>query len=109
MRRKFSLAACVKLPLKPSFSRQSAHLGYPLGIAVFAAAAICPIVNTGVFALGCFVFFFKDIANLAADMGFNNAVSCIFIGFIGVNFLLELAANIILSPVILRVLNFNKK
>ncbi|MBQ3052174.1 MAG: ECF transporter S component [Clostridia bacterium] len=78
-------------------------------IAVFAAAAICPIVNTGVFALGCFVFFFKDIANLAADMGFNNAVSCIFIGFIGVNFLLELAANIILSPVILRVLNFNKK
>lgn len=78
-------------------------------LAVLVAAAVCPIVNTGIFTLGCFVFFFESIEGIAAGMGFNSAVPAIFIGFIGVNFLLEIAANIILSPVILRIMNFKRK
>ena len=29
--------------------------------AVFAAAIVCPMVNTGIFLVGCFVFFFETI------------------------------------------------
>ena len=78
-------------------------------LAVVVAAVACPIVNTGIFTLGCFVFFFEKIGGIASSMGFDSAIPTIFIGFIGVNFFLELAANIVLSPVILRVINFKRK
>ena len=77
--------------------------------AVVAAAVVCPLVNTGVFLLGCLLFFLDTIKAWGANLGFTNTVSHVFLGMVGGNFLFELASNMILSPVILRILNFKEK
>lgn len=78
-------------------------------LAVLAAAIVCPIVNTGVFLIGGFLFFFKTIESWGLAMGFANAIEYMFLGLVGGNFLFELITNIVLCPVILRVLNLRKK
>lgn len=78
-------------------------------LAVMAAAVVCPIVNTGVFLLGCRIFFMATITEWGAGLGFSNAAEYMFLGLAGGNFLFELATNIILSPIILRVMAFTKK
>lgn len=79
-------------------------------VAVFAAAIVCPLVNTGVFLLGCFVFFYETVAGWGAAAGFgDNAVQYMFLGLAGGNFLFELGFNIVLSPIIVRLLNITKK
>ena len=75
-------------------------------VAVCLAAVVCPLVNTGVFALGCLVFFMETITEWA---GGSNAVQYIFMVMIGLNFLVEILANIVLSPVIVRLINIRKK
>lgn len=78
-------------------------------IAVIAAAIVCPVVNSGIFALGCMAFFMPYVAETAAKAGFGgNPVWFVFIGFIGVNFLIELAVNVVLSPIIVRLLKTRK-
>lgn len=77
--------------------------------AVIAAAIICPITNTGIFLLGCVVFFFKTIQEWGIGAGYANAIEYMFLGLAGGNFLFEMATNIILCPVIVRILNIRKK
>lgn len=77
--------------------------------AVIAAAVVCPLVNTGVFLIGCLLFFLDTIKVWGANLGFTNTVSYVFLSMVGGNFLFELAPNMILSPVILRILNFKEK
>lgn len=78
-------------------------------IAVAAAAVACPIVNTGVFLLGCVLFFLPTVASWGAADGYGNVAEYMFLGLAGGNFLVELLINIILSPVIVRILNIRKK
>ncbi len=78
-------------------------------IAVVAAAMVCPIVNTGVFLLGCVVFFFDTIKEWGAALGFTNAAKFLIAGMVGINFIVELTVNIVLSPVVVRLLDFSKK
>lgn len=78
-------------------------------LAVIAAAVVCPIVNTGVFLLGCVMFFMDTVAEWGAALGFGGTLEYMFLGLVGGNFLFELASNIILSPVIVRVLNIKNK
>ena len=78
-------------------------------LAVFAAAIICPIVNTGIFLVGCFVFFFETIQEWGLASGFGSAVEYMMLGLVGGNFLFELITNIVLCPAIVRVLNLGKK
>lgn len=75
--------------------------------AVVATAVVCPVVNTGVFLIGCLLFFLDTIKAWGA--GYTNTISYIFLVLIGGNFLFELATNMILSPAILRILNFKEK
>ena len=79
-------------------------------VAVIGAAVVCPLVNTGVFLLGCLVFFMDTVTGwaTAAGLGGNVAQYMIF-GLVGGNFLFELGLNIIISPVIVRLLNIRKK
>ncbi len=81
-------------------------------LSIWAAAVVCPLVNTGIFILGCYVFFLEDLAkyNTQNSLGFENTTALIFIGFAGVNFLIELGTNIILNPAInLVIKNLKKK
>lgn len=77
-------------------------------VAVIAAAILCPITNTGIFLLGCVVFFMDTINGWAAAAGFENAGTYMIMGLVGVNFLIEMALNIILSSAIIRIINYNK-
>lgn len=79
-------------------------------IAVIAAAIACPLVNTGIFLAGCVVFFMDTIKIWAEGAGFGgNVVGYMFIGLVGGNFLFELGANLLLSPTIVKLLDFSKK
>ncbi len=77
--------------------------------ATITAAAVCPIVNTGVFALGCFAFFMPTIAEWGAAAGIENAVFYLFAFVIGTNFFLELAVNLLLSSVIVTIIKLGKR
>lgn len=76
--------------------------------AVIAAAVVCPVVNTGVFLLGCKLFFIDTITEWGLALGFSNVGEYMFLGLAGGNFLFELAANIILAPVIVKVLSIKR-
>ena len=78
-------------------------------LAVFVAAIVCPIVNSGVFLIGCFLFFFKTVEAWGLAMGFENTIEYMFLGLVGGNFLFEMITNIVLCPAIVRVLNLRKK
>lgn len=78
-------------------------------IAVLAAAIVCPVVNTGIFMLGCIVFFMDDVPQLAAALGSSATGVALFWALAMANFLFELGMNIVLSPVIVRLLNIRKK
>ena len=75
-------------------------------LAVFAAAIVCPIVNTGVFLLGCFAFFFETIKTWAGD---ENLVKYFIFGLGLLNFPIELLFNMVLSPVIVRLIDIKNK
>ena len=76
---------------------------------VMAAAVICPVVNTGIFLIGCRLFFYETIAEWGAALGFKDAAEYMFIGLAGGNFIFELMTNLVLAPVIVRLLAINKK
>lgn len=78
-------------------------------VAVVAAAVVCPVVNTGVFLLGCVVFFMETISQWAAGMGFANVGSYLIVGMVGLNFVFEMVTNIVLSPIVVRLISIGKK
>lgn len=77
-------------------------------LAVIAAAIVCPVVNTGIFFLGCMTFFLGAVEEMASASG-SSVVMLLFTGFAGLNFVFELLSNIIFSPIIVRILNVRKK
>lgn len=78
-------------------------------IAVIAAAIVCPVANTGVFLLGCVVFFMDTITAWGTAAGFPNVGAYMIFGLTGLNFLIELGVNLVLAPVITRLIRIGKK
>ncbi len=79
-------------------------------LASTVSAIVCPVVNTGVFLLGCLVFFMDTIAVWAEGAGLGGGVAHYMIfGLVGGNFLVELAANIIFSPIIVRIIKATER
>ncbi len=72
-------------------------------IGVVISSISSPLVNTGIFALGCIIFFLPGIKEQ-----FNEGIGFVFTGFIGINFFIELLLVSILSPVIIRILKLCK-
>ena len=66
--------------------------------AVIISAILVPLTNTGIFLVGCKLFFFETIKEWAIGLGFENAYTYMIVGLVGVNFLFELGVNIVLSP-----------
>lgn len=78
-------------------------------VGVIGAAVIAPVANTGIFLLGCLLFFMETITGWAEGAGFPNVGNYMIMGLAGGNFLFEMLVNIIMSPVILRLINIGKK
>lgn len=76
-------------------------------LAVTLAAVSAPIVNSGVFFIGCCLFF-NDFIESLLPVGQSVAAYVAFT-MIGINFFVELAVNIILVPTIYRVIEIAKK
>ena len=78
-------------------------------VAAIVAGIVAPVVNTGIFFLGCLAFFLNDISAMAAENGQPDAIKFIIFGFIGGNFLFELLYSVVLSPVVARLIKLGKK
>ena len=74
-------------------------------LATVAAAIVCPVVNTALYLLGASTFFREYLDG--AEMGWMAFVGALFVAIM-VNFILEIVINIILSPVIVRILKIRK-
>ena len=74
--------------------------------AAIASSIAAPIVNTGIFILGCFIFFIPLLTEWA---GGENVTSFLLLTVIGLNFVVEFATVVILSGVIVRIINIWKK
>lgn len=68
-------------------------------VASIVASLSAPIVNTGIFALGCMIIK-KDVVSVAGQLGVSadNFVTLLFVFLIGVNFFVEFAVNAVFSP-----------
>ena len=77
-------------------------------LAVYSAAVICPVVNTGIFLLGCWLFFLDTVTAWGAAYGYESAGAYMFLGLAGINFVIELGVNLILAPVIVRLISIGK-
>ena len=77
-------------------------------LAVIVSAVVCPVVNTGIFLIGCLIFFLDAVKSFAVAEGVS-IFAYLIIFFVGLNFVFELFTNIIISPAILRILNIRKK
>lgn len=76
-------------------------------VAVIVSAVVAPVVNTGIFLIGCRLFFFDAVQSMAAGEGLS-PFAYMLVFFVGLNFVFELVTNIVLSPAILRIINIRK-
>ena len=110
------LGCILTVMLKGALSGLCAGLVYRLlhkaneYAAIVGAAIVCPVVNTGVFLLGCLAFFMGYVADVAQQVGFSGSTGAyLIVGFVGLNFVFELAVNAVLSPVIVRLTRIGRK
>ena len=71
--------------------------------AVVTAAVICPVVNTGIYLIGCLTVFFSAVESMIGEA--TPSLLSVLIYSMGlVNFPFELLFNIVLCPVIYRLI-----
>lgn len=75
-------------------------------VATIVAALVSPIVNTGIFILGMMIFFRDTLVAWAGD---TPVLYYIIFGLTGINFLIEIGVNVILSPVVVKIVDAVKK
>ncbi len=77
-------------------------------LAVFVSAVVCPLVNTGIFLLGCVLFFSDYVKASSVEQGMS-MLGYMIVFFVGLNFVFELLVNVVVSPAIVRVVQIIKK
>lgn len=79
-------------------------------VAAVCAGITAPVVNTGLFILAVFAFFRGTLVSWAtlAEMA-DDLVTYAIVGLAGINFLVELCVNLVLAPVIVRIINARQK
>ncbi len=71
-------------------------------VGAIVASASAPIMNTGLFIVGCLIIN-GTIAGFTANGTMNEVVYFLFIGCAGWNFIIEFAINLVLAPAVHRV------
>lgn len=75
-------------------------------VASVCASIVTPLVNTGVFLLGCLVFFMPTVTEWA---GGSNVGHYMIFGLVGLNFLVEFAVVVLLSGTVTTIISYGKK
>ena len=78
-------------------------------LAIILASIAAPIVNTLVFVSLALPIFYTDLVLWAEANDYTNVISYVFLGMVGVNFLLEFSIDAILSPVVFRIVTILRK
>ena len=69
--------------------------------------ALAYVVNTGIFILGCLIFFVDTVKDWAIANG-KGMFAYIMIAFVGLNFIFELITNVVLSPSVVKLIDIRK-
>lgn len=77
-------------------------------LAIMVAAVAAPVVNTGIFIIGCLIFFIGAVRDMAAGAGMGVG-GYLIVGFVGLNFVFELIVNIAVAPALSRLIDIAKK
>ncbi len=77
-------------------------------LAIMMAAIAAPVVNTGIFIIGCLIFFIGAVRDMAAGAGMGVG-GYLIVGFVGLNFVFELIVNIAVAPALSRLIDIAKK
>ena len=96
-------AGCLSGLVYKALSKTNEWLGAIVG------AIAAPIANTGIFLLGCLLFFLPTVTEWGTAAGFSNVGQYMIFGLVGDNFLVEMLTILVLSPVILRLIKIGKK
>ncbi|MBR2715250.1 MAG: ECF transporter S component [Ruminococcus sp.] len=75
-------------------------------LSIVLAGLTAPVVNTGIFILGL-TLFFRPI--LSQWSGGSDVLYYVLFGLLGVNFLVEVGVNMVLCPVIIKIIDAVKK
>lgn len=75
-------------------------------VRVMVSAIACPVVNTSIFVFGFSTLYFPILKNYAGE---KNPLVFIIISLVGLNFIVEFLVNVILSPVVVKIVNLKKK
>ncbi len=68
-------------------------------VGIFLCSGLVPIINTGLFILGCLTMWnTMEIAATEIYGAGTNVIWFIFIGLVGINFLAEFAVNLLVAP-----------
>lgn len=78
-------------------------------VAVITSAIVCPIVNTGIFLLGCIIFFMPYANEIADLLQLNVSGMAVFTALAFGNFLFEIGMSIVLSPVMVKIIEVAEK
>ena len=80
-------------------------------VGILLAAAAAPIVNTGIFVVGMLTVFKGVMMDFAGQIGMGDTSALYFaiVVLVGVNFIIEFGANLVLSPAIASIVNAVKK
>ncbi len=76
-------------------------------LTMLLASMAAPIVNTGIFCAAV-TFFYRDLLNEWATAAGADSMYFLFMGIVGVNFLLEFAVNVIAAPALSRIKKLNR-
>ena len=79
---------------------------HPIG-AVTCSAVVAPILNSGIFVLGCYICIWDQLTAVAGEKGVG--IGMLLFGLAGLNFIIELILNVILCPTILRIIQIASK
>ena len=77
-------------------------------LGILLASIVSPVVNTGLFIAGCYVFFLPTISAAAAEAG-KSVLAFILIFYVTVNFFIELSSTLVLSPIASRLIALGRK
>ena len=75
--------------------------------AVLLSAIVCPVVNTGIFLIGCLTIFRPYLQNFS-EAKITDPFIFVVTVFIGLNFVFELVLNVVLAPVIVRLTDMGR-
>lgn len=76
-------------------------------VAVFVSSVLVPVVNTGLFVIGCLIIRDVFVANFVTDG--SSVIYYILTVVVGINFIFEFLVNLIFSPAIYRIIDVVSK